>query len=149
MLPTEHSEHRITFLQDGEGPARNVFLSHHSRAKVLRTHLGASSWFPMTLLLVAPFRLSSKKKRKILLAGFSDNAREVRKRTQINNLLHVKGNCCVCQAQKAGSVQLLIVLLTIVFILIFFICLLIFKGLIILFFLAKAFLLLRTRLTLC
>ena len=35
-----------------------------------------------------------EEKKRILLAGFSDNAREVRKRTQINNLLHGKGNCC-------------------------------------------------------
>ena len=33
MLPTESSEHHITFLQDGESPARSVFLSHHSRAR--------------------------------------------------------------------------------------------------------------------
>ena len=31
-----------------------------------------------------------EEKKRILLAGFSDNAREVRKRTQINNLLHGK-----------------------------------------------------------
>ena len=40
-----------------------------------------------------------EEKKRILLAGFSDNAGEVRKRTQINNLLHVKANCCVPSSQ--------------------------------------------------
>ena len=68
---------------------------------MLRSHSGVSSWFPMTLLLVAPLRLSSKKKRKDDTSSglLSECERKVRKRTQANNLLHDKGNCCVPSIQ--------------------------------------------------
>ena len=87
--------------------------------------------------------------------------REVRKRTQINILLHGKGNCCVpsghaghlknavCLLDSEDDlVQLLIVLLPVVFILVFFLCLSVLESLLIFEFLTKAFFFLRRRLTL-
>ena len=58
------------FLQDESDPARSAFFGlepHTAMEKVLATlyyTLGDSSCYGMTLLLVAPLRLSSKKKRK-------------------------------------------------------------------------------------
>ena len=49
MLPTEHSEHRVTFLQAGEGPARSVFLSRHSREVQRPITLCAISHATMTV----------------------------------------------------------------------------------------------------
>ena len=87
--------------------------------------------------------------------------REVRKRTQINNLLHGKGNCCVPSGHarhsknpmclpdsEDGLVQLLIVLLPVIFILIFFFCLSVLKSLLIFEFQTNALLFLWRRLAL-
>ena len=113
----------------------------------------------MTLLLVAPLRLSSKKKRKELASRQCVKfVSELRSTTffmarafaaSLQVMRGTKKIRCVCKTQKTSSVQLLPVLLPIVFILILFICLLILESLLILFLLAKAFLLLRRRLTRC
>ena len=67
MLPTEQGEFAMFFfsVQDGWSPARSVFLSPYSRARCnVRSKVLAIAHATMTLLLVAPLRLSLKDKRK-------------------------------------------------------------------------------------
>ena len=65
------------FLQDEGSPARSVFLSRYSRARCnVPSKVLAIAHATMTLLLVAPLRLSLKDKRKenILLQEFTSKA---------------------------------------------------------------------------
>ena len=116
----------------------------------------------MTLLLVAPLRLSLKDKRKenIPLQAVIREDEQVRMRTQISNLLHAKGHCCIppshagfqklyanCQAQKARSVELLVVAPPIVLILILLICLLLLNHSLVLLILALTLCFIRRRVT--
>ena len=65
MLPTGHAVYvDASFSQDGISPARGVFLSPYSRARCNIPSILAMAHTTMTLLLVAPLRLSRKDKRK-------------------------------------------------------------------------------------
>ena len=87
-----------SFPQDEGSPARSVFLSRYSRARCnISSKVLAIAHATMTLLLVAPLRLSLKDKRKenIPLQAVVSEDEQVRIRTQISNLLHAKGHCCI------------------------------------------------------